>query len=50
MLGENGKSVDVEAGSSQKITPTEQPKPEPVSAKESAEIVIGNDPEGETIL
>ena len=52
--GENGKPVDVEAGSTQEITPAEQPKIEPVSAKKSASepanIVIGKDPEGETIL
>jgi hypothetical protein len=52
--GENEKLIDVDASSSRKITPVEQPKPEPVSAKESAkepaDIVIGDDPEGETIL
>ena len=52
--GKTENSVDVDAGSSQKITPAEQPKIEPVSAKESAsepaDIAIGEDPEGETIL
>jgi hypothetical protein len=51
---ENEKTVDVEAGSSQKITPAEQPKIERVSgqepASEPADIVIGKNPEGETIL
>jgi hypothetical protein len=36
LRGESENSVDVDAGSSQKITPAEQPKIEPVSAKESA--------------
>jgi hypothetical protein len=52
--GENEKPVDVEAGSSQKVISAEQPKIEPIPAKEPAsepaDIVIGKDPEGETIL
>jgi len=52
--GENEKPVDVDAGSGQEMTPAEQPKIEPVPAKEPAsepaDIVIGKDPEGETIL
>ena len=52
--GENEKPVDVDAGSSQKITPPEQPKIERVSgqepASEPADIVIGKNPEGKTIL
>jgi hypothetical protein len=48
--GENEKPVDVEAGGSQEITPAEQPKIERVSGQEPADIVIGKNPEGETIL
>jgi hypothetical protein len=52
--GKNEKPVDVDAGSSQKTTVAEEPRIECVSgqepALESADIVIGKDPEGETIL
>jgi hypothetical protein len=47
-------SVDVDTYKGKKITPAGEPKIEPISAKKSASepanIVIGKDPEGETVL
>ena len=58
--GENEKPVDVEAGSSEEITPAEQPKIEPEPAKEPAsnpadvssevDAFVPQHPEGETLI
>src|SRR5262249_60911067 len=52
--GKTENSVDADTYKGEKITPVGGPKIEPVSAKKSASepanIVIGKDPEGETIL